>query len=118
MPKCAKCDNVQTRLSKDKLCRTCRNPVEPHLNNGDGNTSNENADNDLSETLLHTSLSDINVAQLLSIIQSANNDLKEDIRSDIINEVNAVEKRVSLLEKENKDLNEHVGILTGIIVDM
>ena len=115
MPACAKCSKLQSKLNVGDLCKECFNPSSASINNSDGNNDGIV---EISDTLLNASLSEINGLQLVSIIEATNNKLREEIRADITKEVHILQNRVSLLETENADLQEHVGILTSIIVNM
>ena len=100
MPHCRNCNNLKTRLDNNNLCQTCMESYNAEMTSNETTNDSNTTDKELSSELLNSSLSDINVQQLIEIINKINKPIKDDLdklRSGVISKVTTLENKVLLL---------------------
>lgn len=113
MTKCSKCDNFQARLKRGKLCDTCYD---------EANADESDAEEDLDDPqYLNKPMSELVVADIIKIVKGANSSISEkldEFKDDVTGKVSDLEKRVKILESENKKKDRDINTLKYTVVNM
>ena len=113
MTKCSKCENFQTRLKRGKLCDSCYE---------EANADESETENDMDDPqYLNKPMSELVVADIIKIVKGANSPIAkklDDFKDDVTGKVADLEKRVKILESENKKKDRDINTLKYTVVNM
>ena len=119
MAKCSACkEDSKVRLNKGGFCNKCKD----NANKGNQATNDDAAAID--DDLLDKSVAEISVRKLLDLIKEKTDPINHrltDVETGIAkvqHDIDPLEKRVRILEKEIESKSEKIDTLTGIIVNM